>query len=94
MTGIFRLLSDKTRLNILMLLANGERNVTSLCEELQLSAANRVTSSGFASDEPSDRQPPGGETGVLFAQWDGRDWARARDGSKRGNFAIRVLPRV
>jgi len=33
---IFRLLSDKTRLNILLLLAAGERNVTSLCEELAL----------------------------------------------------------
>jgi ArsR family transcriptional regulator, arsenate/arsenite/antimonite-responsive transcriptional repressor len=33
---IFRLLSDKTRLNILLLLAGGERNVTSLCEELTL----------------------------------------------------------
>src|SRR3954466_14541345 len=31
-----RLLSDKTRLSILMLLAKGERNVTSLCEELRL----------------------------------------------------------
>jgi DNA-binding transcriptional ArsR family regulator len=33
---LFRLLSDKTRLTILMLLANGERNVSSLCEELAL----------------------------------------------------------
>jgi DNA-binding transcriptional ArsR family regulator len=36
LTGLFRLLSDKTRLNILLLLADGERNVTSLCEQLQL----------------------------------------------------------
>ena len=36
LTGLFRLLSDKTRLNILLALANGERNVTSLCQELQL----------------------------------------------------------
>src|SRR3954447_147264 len=36
LTTLFRLLSDKTRLNILLLLSNGERNVTSLCEELQL----------------------------------------------------------
>lgn len=33
---LFRLLSDKTRLNILLLLSSGERNVTSLCEELAL----------------------------------------------------------
>jgi|ERR1700744_6238659 DNA-binding transcriptional ArsR family regulator len=33
---LFRLLSDKTRLQIVMLLAAGERNVTSLCEELDL----------------------------------------------------------
>ena len=36
LTGLFRLLSDKTRLNILMLLAEGERNVSSLCDELGL----------------------------------------------------------
>jgi DNA-binding transcriptional ArsR family regulator len=36
LTSLFRLLSDKTRLNILLLLTNGERNVTSLCDELQL----------------------------------------------------------
>ena len=33
---LFRLLSDKTRLQIVTLLAGGERNVTSLCEELNL----------------------------------------------------------
>jgi len=36
LTGLFRLLSDKTRLNILMLLSEGERNVTSLCSALHL----------------------------------------------------------
>ena len=36
LTAVFRLLSDKTRLNILMLLTQGERNVTSLCETLGL----------------------------------------------------------
>lgn len=36
LTSLFRLLSDKTRLNILMLLAQGERNVTHLCQELEL----------------------------------------------------------
>ena len=36
LTSLFRLLSDKTRLNILMLLSQGERNVSSLCEELNL----------------------------------------------------------
>jgi ArsR family transcriptional regulator, zinc-responsive transcriptional repressor len=35
-TALFRLLSDKTRLKILVLLSAGERNVTSLCDELQL----------------------------------------------------------
>ncbi len=33
---LFRLLSDKTRLQIVLLLSEGERNVTSLCEELKL----------------------------------------------------------
>ena len=36
LVGLFRLLSDKTRMNILLLLSKGERNVTSLCEELKL----------------------------------------------------------
>ncbi len=36
LVGLFRLLSDKTRLNILLLLAKGERNVSSLCDELGL----------------------------------------------------------
>src|SRR4051794_4842651 len=34
--NLFRLLADKTRLNLLMPLAEGERNVTSLCETLEL----------------------------------------------------------
>ena len=36
LAALFRLLSDRTRLNLLMLLADGERNVTSLCEALNL----------------------------------------------------------
>jgi DNA-binding transcriptional ArsR family regulator len=36
LVALFRLLSDKTRLNLLMLLSKGERNVSSLCEELAL----------------------------------------------------------
>ena len=36
LVALFRLLSDKTRLNILMLLARGERNVSSLCDQLRL----------------------------------------------------------
>jgi DNA-binding transcriptional ArsR family regulator len=36
LTSLFRLLSDKTRLSILLLLAEGERNVSSLCEALKL----------------------------------------------------------
>ncbi|HEX4053462.1 MAG TPA: metalloregulator ArsR/SmtB family transcription factor [Tepidisphaeraceae bacterium] len=36
LTALFRLLSDKTRLNILLALAMGERNVTSLCKGLRL----------------------------------------------------------
>ena len=36
LVSVFRLLSDKTRLNILFLLSKGERNVTSLCDELRL----------------------------------------------------------
>jgi DNA-binding transcriptional ArsR family regulator len=36
LTTLFRLLSDKTRLNILFALADGERNVSSLCDQLGL----------------------------------------------------------
>ena len=36
LTSLFQLLSDKTRLRILLLLAEGERNVTTLCEDLAL----------------------------------------------------------
>src|SRR5436305_12534958 len=36
LVSLFGLLRDKTRLNILMILAKGERNVSSLCEELRL----------------------------------------------------------
>lgn len=36
LTQLFGLLSDKTRLNILLLLSKGERNVSSLCEDLEL----------------------------------------------------------
>ena len=36
LTSLFRLLSDKTRLTILLALTRGEQNVGSLCEELRL----------------------------------------------------------
>jgi len=36
LTSLFRTLSDKTRLTIVLLLSKGERNVSSLCEELNL----------------------------------------------------------
>ena len=36
LTSLFRLLSDRTRLTILIMLADGERNVTSLCRDLRL----------------------------------------------------------
>jgi DNA-binding transcriptional ArsR family regulator len=36
LAGLFKLLSDGTRLRILQLLARGERNVSSLCQELKL----------------------------------------------------------
>jgi DNA-binding transcriptional ArsR family regulator len=36
LTSLFRILSDKTRLTIVMLLSQGERNVSSLCGELGL----------------------------------------------------------
>jgi DNA-binding transcriptional ArsR family regulator len=36
LTSLFRILSDKTRLSIVLILSHGQRNVTSLCNELSL----------------------------------------------------------
>ena len=36
LVSLFRLLADKTRVHILMMLSEGERNVGSLCEQLRL----------------------------------------------------------
>jgi predicted transcriptional regulator len=36
LVSLFRLLSDKTRLQILLILSHGERNVGSLCDQLRL----------------------------------------------------------
>ena len=36
LTNLFAILCDATRLRIVLLLAKGERNVTSLCKELKL----------------------------------------------------------
>ncbi len=36
LTNVFKLLSDRTRLQILIMLADGERNVSSLCDSLDL----------------------------------------------------------
>jgi ArsR family transcriptional regulator, zinc-responsive transcriptional repressor len=36
LSTLFRLLSDKTRLNIVMLLSHGEKNVSALCKTLRL----------------------------------------------------------
>jgi DNA-binding transcriptional ArsR family regulator len=36
LANLFQLLSDKTRLRILILLADGENNVTKLCQKLDL----------------------------------------------------------
>jgi ArsR family transcriptional regulator, zinc-responsive transcriptional repressor len=36
LSALFRLLSDRTRLNLLVLLAGGEQNVSALCESLRL----------------------------------------------------------
>src|SRR3954467_9243449 len=36
LADLFKLLSDRTRLRILNLLTQGERNVSSLCEEMKL----------------------------------------------------------
>lgn len=36
LAALFRLLSDRTRLNLLFLLADGERNVSALCDSMRL----------------------------------------------------------
>lgn len=36
LTSLFSLLADKTRLNIVLMLSEGEKNVTWMCQQLQL----------------------------------------------------------
>jgi ArsR family transcriptional regulator, zinc-responsive transcriptional repressor len=94
MTGIFRLLSDKTRLNILMLLSAGERNVTSLCEELQLPQPTVSHHLGLLRmNQVIDNRRAGKQ---VFYSLNGRFGIGQNEGIEvnAGNFAIRVLPRV
>jgi DNA-binding transcriptional ArsR family regulator len=94
MTGIFRLLSDKTRLNILMLLSAGERNVTSLCEELQLPQPTVSHHLGLLRmNQVIDNRRAGKQ---VFYSLNGRFGIGQNEGIEVNaeNFAIRVLPRV
>ena len=94
MTGIFRLLSDKTRLNILMLLAEGERNVTSLCEELQLPQPTVSHHLGLLRmSQVIDNRRAGKQ---VFYSLNGRFGIGQNEGIEvnAGNYTIRVLPRV
>jgi len=94
MTGIFRLLSDKTRLNILMLLADGERNVTSLCEELQLPQPTVSHHLGLLRmSQVIDNRRSGKQ---VFYSLNGRFGIGQNEGIEvnAGNYGIRVLPRV
>ena len=66
LANLFRLLSDRTRLNILMLLADGERNVTSLCEQLRL--PQPTVSHHLSLLRRGGRQSPGSGTDLPIPQ--------------------------
>ncbi len=65
LASLFRLLSDKTRLNILLSLARGERNVSSLCKELELPQPTVSHHLGLLRVNNTDLQPPQGQASLL-----------------------------
>src|SRR3954453_3827611 len=91
LTTLFRLLSDKTRLNILFLLSSGERNVSSLCEELQLPQPTvshhlgLLRMSNVISNRRNGKQ--------VFYSLNGRVDAAALNGLQIGveNYAVKIL---
>src|SRR5690348_3320702 len=91
LVGVFRLLSDRTRLTILMLLADGERNVSSLCEELQLPQPTvshhlgLLRMSNVISNRRNGKQ--------VFYSLNGRVDAAALNGLQIGveNYAVKIL---
>src|SRR2546423_4301259 len=94
LTSLFRLLSDKTRLNILILLSQGERNVTSLCEELQLPQPTVSHHLGLLRmNQVIDNRRAGKQ---VFYSLNGKFGIGQGEGIEvnAGNFAVRVLPRV
>src|SRR3954449_1114382 len=91
LTTLFRLLSDKTRLNILFLLSGGERNVSSLCEELQLPQPTvshhlgLLRMSNVISNRRNGKQ--------VFYSLNGRVDAAALNGLQIGveNYAVKIM---
>jgi DNA-binding transcriptional ArsR family regulator len=93
LANLFRLLSDRTRLNLLLLLADGERNVTSLCAALKLPQPTvshhlgLLRMSGAISNRRDGKQ--------VFYSLDGRVSVRDRGvlEVESDNFSIRITPR-
>jgi DNA-binding transcriptional ArsR family regulator len=94
LTALFRLLSDKTRLNILMLLASGERNVSTLCGELNLPQPTVSHHLGLLRmSQVIDNRRSGKQ---VFYSLNGRVGIDNTQGIEvgAGAFAVRVIPRV
>ena len=94
LAGLFRLLSDRTRLHLLMLLSDGERNVTSLCDTLQLPQPTVSHHLGLLrmSNVIANRR----DGKQVFYSLDGRvnlDDAGAIDVTTQ-NFKVRILPKA
>src|SRR4051812_11946698 len=94
LAGLFKLLSDETRLRILILLARGERNVSSLCEELALPQPTvshhlgLLRMNNYIANRRNGKQVFYGLDGSVQAQDDG-SLEISRD-----DFTVRISARV
>ncbi len=93
LTALFRLLSDKTRLQILLLLSEGERNVSTLCHQLGLPQPTvshhlgLLRMSNIIANRRAGKQ--------VFYQFNGRlleDQGNAME-LAAGMFEVRIQPR-
>jgi DNA-binding transcriptional ArsR family regulator len=90
LAGLFTVLSDRTRLHILTILARGERNVMSLCEELGLPQPTvshhlgMLRMNGLVANRRAGKQ--------VFYSLDGRTESLPRDGLqfKAGTRMVRI----
>jgi DNA-binding transcriptional ArsR family regulator len=95
LAGLFRLLSDRTRLNLLMLLADGERNVTTLCETLRLPQPTVSHHLGLLRMSSVIANRRDGKQ--VFYSLDGRVNAASADGTlevQTDHFMVKITPKA